>query len=95
LLDSLSSVPIHFTSIDNKTIEVAVDEIISQSTQKVIAGLGMPILNNDPLGPIKRNFQRGNLVVKFDIQFPTELSEAERKALSQILDEVDQENGLI
>ena len=87
--------PIHFTSIDNKTVEVAVDEIINQSSQKVIAGMGMPILNNDPLGPIKRNFQRGNLIVKFDIQFPTELSEAQRNALSQILDEVDLENGLI
>ena len=87
--------PIHFTSIDNKTVEVAVDEIINQSSQKVIAGMGMPILNNDPLGPIKRNFQRGNLIVKFDIQFPTELSEAHRNALSQILDEVDLENGLI
>jgi len=88
-------VPIHFTSIDNKTIEVAVDEIINQSTHKVIAGLGMPVLNNDPLGPIKRNFQRGNLIVKFDIQFPTELSENQRMALTQILDEVDLENGLI
>ena len=87
--------PIHFTSIDNKTVEVAVDEIINQSSQKVIAGMGMPILNNDPLGPIKRNFQRGNLIVKFDIQFPTELSEAHRNALSQILDQVDLENGLI
>ena len=87
--------PIHFTSIDNKTIEVAVDEIINQSTHKVIAGLGMPVLNNDPLGPIKRNFQRGNLIVKFDIQFPTELSENQRMALTQILDEVDLENGLI
>jgi DnaJ-class molecular chaperone len=88
-------VPIHFTSIDNKTIEVAVDEIINQSTHKVIAGLGMPVLNNDPLGPIKRNFQRGNLIVKLDIQFPTELSENQRMALTQILDEVDLENGLI
>ena len=87
--------PIHFTSIDNKTIEVAVDEIINQSTHKVIAGLGMPVLNNDPLGPIKRNFQRGNLIVKLDIQFPTELSENQRMALTQILDEVDLENGLI
>ncbi len=55
----------------------------------------MPVLNNDPLGPIKRNFQRGNLIVKFDIQFPTELTESQRNALTQILDEVDLENGLI
>ena len=53
----------------------------------------MPILNNDPLGPIKRNFQRGNLIIRFDIQFPTELSEKQRQELTQILDEADLENG--
>lgn len=76
-------------------LEIAVDEVINQKSEKVIQGHGMPILNNDPLGPIKRNFQRGNLIVKFDIQFPTELSESQRNALTQILDEVDLENGLI
>lgn len=82
LLDSLKSSPIHFTTIDNQMIEVAVDEVISQKSEKVILNKGMPILNNDPLGPIKRNFQRGNLIIKFDIQFPTELSEKQRLALT-------------
>ncbi len=57
-------------------LEIAVDEVINQKSEKIIQGQGMPILNNDPLGPIKRNFQRGNLIVKFDIQFPTELTES-------------------
>lgn len=70
LLDSLKSTPIHFTTIDNEMIEVAVDEVIGPKTVKVIPGKGMPILNDDPLGPIKRNYQRGNLIVKFDIEFP-------------------------
>jgi DnaJ-class molecular chaperone len=74
-------------------MEVAVDEVISQKSEKVIPNKGMPILNNDPLGPIKRNFQRGNLIIKFDIQFPTELSEKQRQELTQILDEADLENG--
>jgi DnaJ family protein B protein 4 len=29
LVDSLKSMPIHFTNIDNEVIEVAVDEVIS------------------------------------------------------------------
>jgi DnaJ-class molecular chaperone len=47
----------------------------------------MPILNDDPLGPIKRNFQRGKLIIKFDIEFPSTLSEKQRKDISALLDE--------
>jgi DnaJ-class molecular chaperone len=75
LLDSLLSTPIHFTTIDNEMIEVAVDEVISPQTSKTIPGKGMPILNDDPLGPIKKNYQRGDLIVKFDIAFPIQLNE--------------------
>lgn len=36
LLDSLKSTPIIFTSLDNKMIEVSVDEVIGPSTVKVV-----------------------------------------------------------
>jgi DnaJ-class molecular chaperone len=81
--------PVHFTTIDNKMVEVSVDQVISPQTEKVLEGLGMPILNNDPLGPIKRNFAKGDLIIKFDIEFPSELSERQRLELTSILDEVD------
>lgn len=55
----------------------------------------MPILNDDPLGPIKRNFQRGKLIVKFDIQFPSELTEDQKIELTAIIDEaMENENNL-
>jgi len=47
----------------------------------------MPVLNNDPLGPIKRNFARGNLILKFDIEFPKTLNDEKKAALCKILDE--------
>ena len=47
----------------------------------------MPILNNDPLGPIKKSYQRGNLIVKFDIEFPKQLSEDQKQELTDILNE--------
>lgn len=81
--------PVHFTTIDNKMVEVSVDQVISPQTEKVLQGMGMPILNNDPLGPIKRNFAKGNLIIKFDIEFPSELSERQRVELTSILDEVE------
>jgi DnaJ-class molecular chaperone len=74
LVDSLLSKPIHFTTIDNEKIEIAIDEVISSFTEKIIEAKGMPILNDDPLGPIKKSYQRGNLLVKFDIEFPKQLT---------------------
>ena len=47
----------------------------------------MPVLNNDPLGPIKRNFARGNLILKFDIEFPKGLNDEKKAALCAVLDE--------
>jgi hypothetical protein len=66
----LNAGPIHFTTLggnDHEQIEISVDEIINPDIFKVIKGKGMPILNNDPLGPIKRDYGRGNLILKFDI----------------------------
>ena len=67
LLDSLRSQPIKFQTIENETLELALDEIINQHSEIVIPGKGMPVTNDNPLGPIKRDFQRGKLIVRFDI----------------------------
>ena len=48
----------------------------------------MPIFKeNQPLGAIKREFNKGNLVVRFDIQFPSKLSEQQRIDITKVLDE--------
>lgn len=87
LVEALKSLPVHFTNIDGEMIEVSVDEVISPQSEKVLPGKGMPVLNDDPLGPIKRNFKRGCLKIKFDIEFPSKLSESQRKDITAILDE--------
>ena len=43
LLDSLKSIPVIFTSLDNQMIEVSVDEVIGPHTVKVVKEKGMPI----------------------------------------------------
>jgi DnaJ-class molecular chaperone len=91
LADALKSMPVHFTNIDGEMIEVSVDEVISPQTEKILLGKGMPILISDPLGPIKRNFQRGKLIIRFDIEFPEQLSEQQRLELTSILDEANEE----
>ena len=86
-MDAQQAGPISFNTIMNDHIEISVDCVITPETFKVIPGRGMPVLNNDPLGPIKLDFQRGNLIVKFDIQFPQCLSEDKKNKLIDILDE--------
>lgn len=70
LKDALNAAPIQFKTIENEKIHLGVDEVIQPNTVKVIKGKGMPIYNDDPLSPVLMNHSRGDLIVKFDIQFP-------------------------
>ena len=79
LVDSLKAGPIHFKTLEHEQIEISIDEVINPDTFKVISGKGMPILNDDPLSPIKKDFARGNLILKFDIQFPMDLNEDKKQ----------------
>mmetsp|Transcript_17316 Transcript_17316/g.16524 ORF Transcript_17316/g.16524 Transcript_17316/m.16524 type:complete len:118 (-) Transcript_17316:95-448(-) len=67
LIDALKCTPITFTNIDNEQLQVAMDEIISPHSVKVLEGKGMPVLNDNPLGPLKREYARGHLYVRFEI----------------------------
>lgn len=70
LSDALNSNPVLFTTIDKEAFELSLDSVISPDYVKVIENKGMPVYNEDPLMPIKRDFSRGKLILKFDIIFP-------------------------
>ena len=78
--------PITFKTIENELIELSIDEVISPETVKVIQGKGMPIYTADPLGPIKRDFGRGNLIVRFDIEFPEHMDADKKNTITGLLD---------
>lgn len=86
-MDALKAGPIHFKTIEGEQKEITVKEVINPDSFQVIYGNGMPVLNNDPLGPIKRDFARGNLILKFDIEFPKNLNDCKKNELCAILDE--------
>ena len=50
--------------LDGEVIQLHFDEIINPETERLIEGRGMPF--EDGSG-------RGNLIVRFDIQFPEEI----------------------
>mmetsp|Transcript_8648 Transcript_8648/g.14648 ORF Transcript_8648/g.14648 Transcript_8648/m.14648 type:complete len:93 (-) Transcript_8648:43-321(-) len=81
-------------TLEDELIELSVDQVISPDYFKVIKGKGMPILNDDPLGAIKKSYEKGNLVIKFDIQFPTNMSKQTKEQLSDLIDQVEEDNQM-
>jgi len=67
-------------TIDGKSIDVSVPHVISPKYTKVICGQGMPLS--------KSQSGRGDLKIKFDIQFPGDdaiLSEDQKKQVRSVL----------
>ncbi|TDH71246.1 hypothetical protein CCR75_002830 [Bremia lactucae] len=64
-------------SLDGRDVPIPLGGVIAPGTQLVIAGEGMP--------QQKQPSQRGNLVVEFDVQFPTQLTEAQKNMVRQVL----------
>ena len=63
--------------LDGDTLTFSVKEIVRPTTQKRLSGKGLP-LSKEP-------HKRGDLIVSFDIQFPTELPESTRQQICAIL----------
>ena len=63
--------------LDGREVPVPLGGVIAPGTKLVIAGEGMPLQKNPS--------QRGNLMVEFDVQFPTQLTEAQKNMVRQAL----------
>lgn len=67
-------------TLDGKAMDVKVDDIISPDYVKVLPGEGMPLS--------KSPGTRGDLKIKFNIQFPKALSGEQRESLDALLADV-------
>jgi len=70
-----SNISFTIDSLDKKKLKVYVTDVISPTYEKVMKGEGLP----------KTNGERGDLIVKFDIKFPTKLSDEQKSELQKIL----------
>jgi len=61
-------------TIDGRVLSIQVNEVIQPGTQKRIPGEGMP----------KRNGERGDMIVAFDVSFPTNLSHEQKELLANL-----------
>lgn len=76
LVDALTGTTLTVTTLDGRTIPVAITEVISPGSIKTIRGEGMP---NSKGGP------KGDLILKFEIQFPRTLTDEKKRQLRTLL----------
>ena len=87
LKDALNSTPVIFNQLDGRMLNIAMDEIISPDTCKVVKGEGMPIINEEyPIESIALDNKKGDLFIKFDIQFPDYINDKKKQRIIELLD---------
>ncbi|GIM06063.1 hypothetical protein Vretimale_10488, partial [Volvox reticuliferus] len=77
LADALCGTTLKIPHLDGSTIEVPIRGVVRPGDARVLRGKGMPIT--------KEPGSFGNMIVKFDIRFPRDLSEATKQQLRGLL----------
>lgn len=77
MTQALCGCEVSVVTLDGRTLNVKVREIVRPGFFKVVSGEGMP--------DQKTPNTRGNLIINFNIQFPTYLSEEQKRQISAIL----------
>jgi DnaJ-class molecular chaperone len=87
LVQALNSEPVGIVTLDNRKLTIAMDEIISPQTVKLVKGEGMPIYNKDDLiQNLLFKEKRGDLYIKFDISFPKFIDPEKKEEITRLLD---------
>ncbi|SOV20339.1 knob associated heat shock protein 40 [Plasmodium gaboni] len=68
-------------TLDDRDIDIQVDEIVTPLTTKIIPNEGMPYMENPQM--------KGNLIVEFDIIFPNDLNDEQKSLIKQALGKND------
>eukprot|EP00878_Enallax_costatus_P006617 GHUV01006935.1.p1 GENE.GHUV01006935.1~~GHUV01006935.1.p1 ORF type:complete len:225 (+),score=43.10 GHUV01006935.1:32-676(+) len=78
LAEALCGIEFQVQTLDNRILNISTkDEVITLHTNKTVRGEGMPIS--------KSPGSKGNLVIKFDVVFPRQLSSSQKEQLRSLL----------
>ena len=77
LVDALIGCTVQLTTLDGRSLAVPVKSVINPTYEEVIPGEGMPITRE----PSKK----GDLRIKFQIEFPTYLTADQKAGVQQFL----------
>ena len=72
---------VEIPKIDGTTVKRNLTRVVGPKTEETISGGGMPLS--------KKPSKRGDLIVNFDIKFPTTISEADKRQLANILNKYE------
>ena len=87
LVQALNSEPVSLVTLDNRKLTIAMDEIISPQTVKIVKAEGMPIYDkSDPLHNLLFKEKKGDLYIKFDISFPKFIDPEKKEEITRLLD---------
>nr|CAI5818245.1 unnamed protein product [Callosobruchus analis] len=62
-------------TIDHRTIRVPLTDVVSPTYEKIVEGERMPILERYP--------EKGNLIIRFNIEFPAYLPKSSKEMLKK------------
>lgn len=90
LKEALGSSPIQITTLDNRQINLNIDQYITPQTVYTLKSEGMPVpvdKDDDYTRHLEssKNMPRGNMYVKFNIEFPKDLRSDQKKRVLDIL----------
>jgi DnaJ-class molecular chaperone len=77
LSEALGDYCVEVPTLDGRKLAISCNEVVHPTSEKRVRGEGMPIAS--------RPTERGDLVIKFDIQFPKHLTSLQKQALVKIL----------
>ncbi|PAA66066.1 hypothetical protein BOX15_Mlig016125g3 [Macrostomum lignano] len=74
---ALTSYTVNITTLDDRVLHIPITDIVHPTFVKTVPGEGMPLPENPA--------QKGDLHIRFNVQFPTKLSAEQRKAIADVL----------
>lgn len=77
LVDALCGSSMSVQHLDGRVLRIPLHDVVGPSAERVVPGEGMPVTRSQG--------QRGDLRIRFDIVFPTSLSELQRASLRNLL----------
>lgn len=77
LVDALTGATINLTALDGRKLTVPLEDVVCPGYEKILPEEGMPIS--------KKPGEKGNLRIKFDVEFPTQLTAEQKSGLRRLL----------
>lgn len=77
LVDALTGRTFNLTTLDGRSLTIPVNDVVKPNSELIIQNEGMPI-SKDPS-------KRGNLIINFDVVFPSRLSSEQKSELRRVL----------